>query len=81
MSTKKRVILSAAQKRDICKEKEANPLIKNIDLANKHSVGKSTILDILKEKERWLAIATEEEGEVKKFRGPKWPKLEEVLGF
>ncbi|CAG8606980.1 16660_t:CDS:2, partial [Cetraspora pellucida] len=80
MSTKKRVILSAAQKNDICQAKEMNPNIKNIDLANKYQVGKSTITDILKEKERWLAT-TEEEGKVKKFRGPKWPKLEEALGL
>ncbi|CAG8846693.1 10356_t:CDS:1, partial [Racocetra persica] len=43
-------------------------------------VGKSTITDILNEKECWLAT-TEEEGEVKKFRRPKWPKLEEALGL
>ncbi|RIB30890.1 DDE superfamily endonuclease-domain-containing protein [Gigaspora rosea] len=61
MSTKKRAILSAAQKHDICKAKEMNPNIKNVDLANKYSVGKSTITDILKEKECWLAITTEKE--------------------
>ena len=80
MSTKKRVILFAAQKYDICQTKEMNPSIKNVDLANNYQVGKSTITDILKEKERWLAITTEE-GDVKKFRGPKWPKLEEALGL
>ncbi|CAG8562403.1 18005_t:CDS:2, partial [Racocetra persica] len=52
MSTKKRVVLTAAQKHEICKAKEKNPNIKNIDLANQYSVGKLTITDILKEKER-----------------------------
>ncbi|CAG8794362.1 5244_t:CDS:1, partial [Racocetra persica] len=74
-------ILSAAQKYDICKEKEMNQNIKNVDLANKYNVRKSTITDILKEKEHWLAITIEEEGEIKKFRGPKWPKIEEALGL
>ncbi|CAG8598192.1 2380_t:CDS:2 [Cetraspora pellucida] len=51
MSTKKQGILSAVQKQNICKKKEANLLIKNIDLAIKHSIDKSTISNILKEKE------------------------------
>ncbi|CAG8850518.1 23788_t:CDS:2, partial [Racocetra persica] len=71
ISTKKWVILSATQKHDICQAKEMNPNIKNIDLANKYQVGKSTITDILNEKKCWLAT-TEEEGE---------PKLEEALGL
>ncbi|CAG8729981.1 4538_t:CDS:2 [Cetraspora pellucida] len=55
--------------------------IKNIDLASKYQVGKSTITDILKKKECWLAITIEEEGKIKKFRRPKWPKIEEALGL
>ncbi|CAG8584590.1 12347_t:CDS:2, partial [Cetraspora pellucida] len=37
MLTKKQVILSAVQKHEICKEKKMNPIVKNIDLANKYS--------------------------------------------
>ncbi|CAG8549678.1 16523_t:CDS:2 [Cetraspora pellucida] len=66
MSTKKQVILSVAQKYDICQAKEMDQNIKNIDL---------------EEKEHWLAITIEEEGEVKKFHRPKWPKIEEALGL
>ncbi|CAG8767248.1 21022_t:CDS:2, partial [Rhizophagus irregularis] len=40
----------------------------------------STITDILKESERWLTI-TESQENVKKFRGPKWPQLEDALGL
>ncbi|CAG8692617.1 9623_t:CDS:2, partial [Cetraspora pellucida] len=79
MSTKKRVVLTAAQKHEICKAKEKNLNIKNIDLANQYSVGKSTITDILKEKERWLAIEVEEQGEIKKFRGQNGQKLKKLL--
>ncbi|CAG8736247.1 11456_t:CDS:1, partial [Cetraspora pellucida] len=78
MSTKKCIILFAMQKQDICQAKKMNPNIKNIDLANKYQVGKLTITDILNKKECWLAM-TEEKGEVKKFRGPKWLKLKEAL--
>ncbi|CAG8775728.1 15392_t:CDS:2, partial [Cetraspora pellucida] len=52
-----------------------------MNLANKYSVEKSTILDILKEKEHWLAITTEEEGKIRKFHMPKWSKLKEALGL
>ncbi|CAG8515508.1 6410_t:CDS:2 [Cetraspora pellucida] len=58
-----------------------NPIVKNIDLANKYSVEKSTISDILKEKECWLAITTKKEGEIRKFHMPKWLKLEKALGL
>src|SRR5215216_101909 len=78
--SRKRVILSAAQKRELCETKEKNPNLSNVNLAQQYRVGKSTITDILKEKERWLAI-TESQGNVKKFRGSKWPQLENALSL
>ncbi|UZO04719.1 uncharacterized protein OCT59_025090 [Rhizophagus irregularis] len=81
MSTKrKRVNLSAGQKRKICEMKERDPHIQNVELVQKYNVGKSTITDILKESERWLTI-TESQENVKKFREPKWPQLEDALGL
>ena len=44
MSTRKRTILSAAQKREICETKEKEP---NVVLAQKYNIGKSTATDIL----------------------------------
>ena len=35
---------------------------------------------ILKEKERWLSITTEQ-ANLKKFREPNWPKLEQALSL
>ncbi|PKK55696.1 hypothetical protein RhiirC2_651795, partial [Rhizophagus irregularis] len=78
--SRKRVILSAAQKRELCETKEKNPNLSNISLVQQYRVGKSTITDILKEKERWLSI-TESQGSIKKFRGPKWPQLENALSL
>ncbi|CAG8756593.1 14791_t:CDS:2 [Rhizophagus irregularis] len=78
--SRKRVILSATQKRELCETKEKNPNLSNISLAQQYRVGKSTITDILKEKERWLSI-TESQGSIKKFRGPKWPQLENALSL
>ncbi|CAG8719309.1 1665_t:CDS:1, partial [Funneliformis mosseae] len=67
MSKRKRVNLSALQKREICEIKEKNPNINNVELSGQYNVGKSTITDILKEKERWFSITIEEQGNIKNF--------------
>ena len=72
MSTKKRTILSAAQKCEICETKENEPSLSNVELAQKYNIRKSTVTDILNEKERWLAISGNQ-GKIKKFRSSKWP--------
>ena len=51
MSTKKRTILSAAQKREICETKENELSLSNVELAQKYNIRKSTVTDILNEKE------------------------------
>ncbi|GBC09364.1 hypothetical protein RclHR1_00880018 [Rhizophagus clarus] len=70
MSTRKRTILSAAQKREICETKKRKPNLSNTSIAQRYNIGKSTVTDILNEKEHWLAISRDKES-VKKFRGPK----------
>jgi hypothetical protein len=50
--SKKRTILSAEQKRELCEIKEKEPNTSNIYLAQKYNVGKSTVTEILNEKER-----------------------------
>ncbi|CAG8759388.1 15360_t:CDS:1, partial [Cetraspora pellucida] len=57
---------TAAQKQDLCRKKQKNPLISNVELAKQYGIGKSTVTDILNEKDRWLAILDEEQ-ENKKF--------------
>jgi len=79
MSTRKRTSLSAAQKRELCEAKKYNPSINNVELAREYNIGKATT-DILKEKERWLSITTEQ-ANLKKFREPNWPKLEQALSL
>ena len=69
MSTKKRTILSAAQKWEICEAKEREPRLSNVNLALWYNIGKSTVTDILSDKERWLAIS-EDQGNIKNFHGP-----------
>ncbi|CAG8775011.1 818_t:CDS:1, partial [Cetraspora pellucida] len=80
MLVRKCISLTAAQKQDLCRKKQKNPLISNVELAKQYGIGKSTVTDILNEKDRWLAILDEEQ-ENKKFQGPKWPKLENALSL
>ncbi|CAB5392186.1 unnamed protein product [Rhizophagus irregularis] len=80
LTKRKRVSLSAKQKREICEMKEKDPTLQNVELAQKYNVGKSTITDILRESDHWLTI-TESKKNTKKFRRPKWPQLEGALGL
>ncbi|CAB5386425.1 unnamed protein product [Rhizophagus irregularis] len=80
MLAKKRTILTAEQKREICEIKEKGPHTSNVYLAQKYNIRKSTVTDILNEKERWLTIS-EEQRKIKKFYGPKWPLLENALSL
>ena len=57
MATKKKTILTAAQKRELCEIKEKEPNLSNVNLAQKYNIGKSTVTDILNNKERWLIIS------------------------
>ena len=48
--------LTAVQKREICLKKKSSPFLKNKDLAKEYDVSEGMVCDILKAKERWLAI-------------------------
>ena len=78
--SKKRTILTAEQKRELCKIKEKEPTTSNVYLAQKYNIGKSTVTDILNEKDCWFAISGDQ-GKIKKFRGPKWPQLDDALSL
>jgi hypothetical protein len=56
MSLSKRKSLTALQKKEICLTKQTSPFLTNKELANTYNIGKSTVGDILKEKEKWLVI-------------------------
>ncbi|GES78030.1 tigger transposable element-derived protein 6-like [Rhizophagus clarus] len=53
---RKRVSLSAKQKRKICEMKEKDLALQNVELAQKYNVGKSTITNILKENDHALGL-------------------------
>lgn len=53
---KKRKSLTAGQKKEVCLKKLASPSLKNKELAQEYDVSEGMVCDILKEKDRWLAI-------------------------
>ncbi|GES93226.1 tigger transposable element-derived protein 6-like [Rhizophagus clarus] len=80
MLTRKRVILSAMQKRKICEKKKKNPSFSNVELAQEYKVEKSTVTNILKEKERWFTISVSQEN-IKKFHASHFAKQFSIEDF
>src|SRR5581483_6424473 len=79
-SKRSRISLTSLQKREICVVKCEYPHLTLTDLATRFKCGISTVGDILKEKERWLAVQNDSpDANVKKNRPPKWPRLEEAM--
>ena len=55
-SFKKRVYITAEQKRELCLSKQTKPQPKNYELATKYNISTSQVSDILKESNKWLEI-------------------------
>ena len=53
---KKQKSLTAAQKKEICLKKISTPSLRQKELANEYNVSEGMISDILKAKDRWLAV-------------------------
>jgi len=54
--SQKRKSLTVVQKKEVCQKKLSTSSIKQKELAIEYDVSKGMISDILKEKDRWLAI-------------------------
>ena len=79
-STRKRKSLTAAQKKEICIKKTSTPLLKQKELANEYDVSEGMISDILKEKDRWLAIDIDSfQAGLRREKKIPFPTIEEAL--
>lgn len=77
---KKRKSLTAAQKKEICQKKISNPFLKQIELANEYEVSGGMISDILKEKDRWLAVDVNSyQAGLRREKKVPFPAIEEAL--
>ena len=79
-SSKKRVYITAEQKREICLLKKAKPQPKNIELADKYRISSGQVTDILKASDKWLNINPNSyEAKLKKPYASPVVNIEEAL--
>src|SRR5207302_640540 len=73
-------ILTAIRKKELCEYKNANPHKSHENIAELFEISKSTVGDILKNKDKWLAVTENSADANKKCdHGGEWPQLEEAL--
>jgi len=81
---RRRVEISASQKKDLCVYREEHPGVTQVQLRAHFAkewgvtVGKSTVSDILKDKAKWLAVP-KDRGGVFRAKQPKFQELETCL--
>ena len=77
---RKRRSLTAAQKKEICLKKISTPSLKQKDLAKEYNVSEGMVSDILKEKDRWVAIDNDSyQANLKREKKIQFPIIEEAL--
>ena len=77
---RKRKSLTAAQKKDICLKKISTPSLKQKDIAKEYDVSEGMVSDILKEKDRWIAIDNDSyQANLKREKKVQFPIIEEAL--
>ena len=79
-TTRKCKLLTAAQKKDICLKKISTPSLKQKDIAKEYDVSEGMVSDILKEKDRWIAIDNDSyQANLKREKKVQFPIIEEAL--
>ncbi|CAJ0845316.1 10704_t:CDS:2 [Entrophospora sp. SA101] len=79
---RKLVTLTNVQKKELCEYKINNPTKTYEEIGKKFGIGKSTVGDVLGEKEKWLAITESSiDANKKRSHGGDWPQLEEALAI
>ena len=58
---KKRVVLTHAQKRQLCLDSQKSPQPTQGELATLYNIKQNTVSDILKKKDKWLSINPDSE--------------------
>ncbi|CAB4487081.1 unnamed protein product [Rhizophagus irregularis] len=80
--TKKRVVLTHAQKRQLCLDYQNTPRSTQEGLATLYNIKQNTVSDILKKKEKWLNVNPDSEESNKQREKPvRFPQVEEALSL
>src|ERR1044071_10008086 len=79
---KKRVVLTYAQKHQLCLDYQKTPRPTQEELANIYKIKQNTVSDILKKKDKWLLVNPEsEEANKQRDEAPYFPQIEEALAI
>lgn len=82
MSVNKRKSLTALQKKEICLAKLNTPIPSNSELAIAFDIGKSTVTDILNQKEKWLEVDPESsDANKKKKRSLIYENIDQAMAI
>lgn len=80
--TKKRVVLTHAQKHQLCLDYKQIPRPTQEELAVIYKIKQNTVSDILKKKDKWLLVDPDsEEANKQRERPPCFPQVEEALAL
>jgi Tc5 transposase DNA-binding domain/CENP-B N-terminal DNA-binding domain len=77
-SKKKRKILTWGEKKELCDFHEKNPLFTYKELGLKFEIAEATVCNIVKNKEKWLAVDPSNANK-QKDKSPKYPEIENAL--
>jgi hypothetical protein len=77
---KRRAVISAAQKQEICQQKQANPKLLDVELSKRYDTERSTITKILSQSEKWLAVdLATNAAKAKTTKKPTYPRIHESM--
>ncbi|GES96528.1 tigger transposable element-derived protein 6-like [Rhizophagus clarus] len=78
----KRVVLTHAQKHQLCLDSQKTPRLTQTELANLYNIKQNTVSDILKKKDKWLFINPDsEESNKQREKQVHFPQVEEALSL
>src|SRR6266511_289931 len=79
---KKRVVLTFAQKQQLCLDSQKTPRLTQEELATLYNIKQNTVSDILKQKDKWLSInPNSEEANKQRERLVYFPQVEKALSL
>ncbi|CAB4473441.1 unnamed protein product [Rhizophagus irregularis] len=78
----KRVVLTHAQKHQLCLDSQKTPRLTQTELANLYNIKQNTVSDIFKKKDKWLFINSDsEESNKQREKQVHFPQVEEALSL
>ena len=78
----KRVVLTHAQKHQLCLDSQKTPRLTQTELATLYNIKQNTVSDILRNKDKWLLVNPDlEEANKQREKNVHFPQVEEALSL